>query len=233
MLMRKVMILMFLVVFCLVPGCNAARKPAPSPDPKPLVVPETSKVGFSKVDLNKAPDVVKNIAGDLAKRETATWLQVNGTSYILVSTGENEKDRRAEITEVIQKIPAQDFVWLDVRARYVGVKEDEQDGPISAVTLNLNDRTISGVGFEITSTDSTAPEAAPAPKATPAPKAAPTPAASPAPTPAPAAPAPATPSPTPTPKPEPKATPAPDNNSEPSQKDQNQNNTPAEKNNRP
>ena len=63
MLMRKVMILMFLVVFCLVPGCNAARKPAPSPDPKPLVVPETSKVGFSKVDLNKAPDVVKNIAG--------------------------------------------------------------------------------------------------------------------------------------------------------------------------
>ena len=177
--MRKVMILMFLVVFCLVPGCNAARKPAPSPDPKPLVVPETSKVGFSKVDLNKAPDVVKNIAGDLAKRETATWLQVNGTSYILVSTGENEKDRRAEITEVIQKIPAQDFVWLDVRARYVGVKEDEQDGPISAVTLNLNDRTISGVGFEITSTDSPAPEAAPAPKATPAPKAAPTPAASP------------------------------------------------------
>jgi hypothetical protein len=233
MLMRKVMILMFLVVFCLVPGCNAARKPAPSPDPKPLVVPETSKVGFSKVDLNKAPDVVKNIAGDLAKRETATWLQVNGTSYILVSTGENEKDRRAEITEVIQKIPAQDFVWLDVRARYVGVKEDEQDGPISAVTLNLNDRTISGVGFEITSTDSPAPEAAPAPKATPAPKAAPTPTASPAPTPAPAAPAPATPSPTPTPKPEPKATPAPDNNSEPSQKDQNQNNTPAEKNNRP
>jgi len=221
---------MFLVIFCLVPGCNVARKPAPTPDPKPLVVPETSKVGFSKVDLNKAPDVVKNIAGDLAKREMATWLQVNGTSYILVSTGENEKDRRAEITEVIQKIPAQDFVWLDVRARYVDVKEDDQNGPISAVTLNLNDRTISGVGFEITSTDSTTPEATPAPKTTPAPKAAPAPAASPAPeparTPAPATPAPATPSPTPTQKQEPKTTPAPDNNSAPSQKDQNQNNTP-------
>ena len=67
MLKRKVMILMFLVVFCLVP---AATRPEtrPSPDPKPLVVPETSKVGFSKVDLNKAPDVVKNIAGIWPKR---------------------------------------------------------------------------------------------------------------------------------------------------------------------
>ena len=106
---------------------------------------------------------LKTLPGS-GQRETATWLQVNGTSYILVSTGENEKDRRAEITEVIQKIPAQDFVWLDVRARYVGVqgrraRRAHKRGHPEPERPDHKRR-----GFEITSTDSPAPEAAPAPK---------------------------------------------------------------------
>lgn len=228
MLMRKFLVLVILVLFGLTTGCSAARKPAPAPEQKPLVVPETSKVGFSKVDLNKAPDVVKNIAGDLAKRETATWLQANGTSYILISVGENEKKRKAEITEVIQRIPAQDFVWLDVRANYVNAREDDQDGPVSVVALNLTDRIISGVGFEITRTDTPASKATPAPAASPAPTASPAPA--PVRTPAPAVPAPAPAVPSPAPQPGPAATPTPDEQA-PAKNNQTQTSAPETENN--
>ncbi len=210
--MRKIMILLFLVVFSLVAGCTAARKPAPAPDPKPLVVPETSKVGFSPVDLNKVPDVVKIIAEDLAKREAATWLQVNGTNYLLVSVGEKATGKRVEITDVIQKIPARDFVWLDVRAKYVAAKEGNQSGPVSVVSLNLPNQTVNGVGFEITGAGAGTPTPA-SPTPTPTPSPAKTPAAAtpaPAPTPAPT---------TPTPKPSPTATPKP-SESAPTPKDQ-------------
>lgn len=190
--MRKILILLLLLAVSLSAGCPA-RKPAPeqAPDPKPLVVPETSKVGFSPVDLNKAPDVVKNIASEISKRETATWVQVNGTNYVLVSVGEKAAGSRAEVTDVTQRVPAQDFVWIDVKARYVEAKEGgDKGGPVTAITLNLTGRTINGVGFEI-AREAAAKEAqpapaAPAPKQTPAPAPKPAPAPTPTPRPAPA-----------------------------------------------
>lgn len=184
--MRKILILLLLVVVSLGAGCPA-RKPAPAPEPapKPLVVPETSKVGFSPVDLNRAPDVVKNIASDISKREAATWVQVNGTNYVLVSVGEKAAGNKVEITDVTQKVPAQDFVWIDVKAKYVSAKEGDKSGPVTVISLNLPNRTINGVGFEVVKAAAPAPApAAPAPApAAPAPKLAP---AAPAPTPAPA-----------------------------------------------
>lgn len=190
--MRKFFAVLFLLAFAFSQGCAPARKPAPPPDPKPLVVPEVSKVGFAPVDLNRAPDVVKNIAADLAKREAATWLQVNGTSYVLVSAGEKAAGKMVEITEVLQRIPAQDFVWIDVKANYVTPKEGEKPGPVAAVTLNLPNRTINGVSFEVEKVPAApAPSPAPAPAPTaPAPPAAkPAPVPAPAPAPAPEAPA--------------------------------------------
>lgn len=199
--MRKIMIGLLLIMFCLGTAGCPAQKPTPEPAPKPLVVPETSKVGFSPVDLNNAPDVIKNIASDISKREQATWVQVNGTNYLLASAGEKATGSRVEITDITQKIPAQDFVWLDVKAKYSSVKEGDKSNPVTVVSLNLtSNRTINGVGFEITKA-AVATQTTPTP-ATPAPST-PTPAA-PAPTPpTPAAP---TPSPTPTPTPS-KATP--------------------------
>jgi hypothetical protein len=195
--MRKILILLLLVTFALGAGCSAARKPAPAPEQKPSVVPETSKVGFSAVDLNKAPDVVKNIASDLAKREAATWVLVNGANYVLVSAGEKATGKKVEITDVTQKVPAQDFIWIDVKAQIASAQAGDKSGPVTVVSLSLpTDRTINGVGFELTRAAAATPT--PAPTApTPAPT---TP--TPAPAPAPAAPAPK-PAPTPAPAPAP------------------------------
>jgi len=196
--MQKIMIGLLLILFCLGTAGCPAKKSVQEPAPKPLVVPETSKVGFSPVDLNNAPDVIKNIASDISKREQATWVQVNGTNYLLASVGEKTSNR-VEITDITQKIPAQDFVWLDVKAKYVSAKEGDKSNPVTVVSLNLTgNRTINGVGFEITKAAAVTPTT-PTP-ATPAPSTL-TPA-----TPAPTTPTPATPTPTPTPTPS-KATP--------------------------
>ncbi len=199
--MRKIILVLLLLCLGLSAGCAVARKPVPepTPDPKLLVVPEVSKVGYSPVDLNKAPDVVKFIASDIAKKEAATWVQVNGTSYIMVSAGENSGNK-VEITEVLQRVPAEEFIWIEAKAKYIGAKEAADNGaPLVVISLKLSDRIINGVGFEIAGAASTAPSQTTQPSPTPA---APT-------TPAPAAPAPVTPAPTPAPTaPEP-ATPEP------------------------
>lgn len=185
------------MIFCFSTAGCPAQKPVQEPAPKPLVVPETSKVGFSPVDLNNAPDVIKNIASDISKREQSTWVQVNGTNYLLVSAGEKATSSKVEITDITQKIPAENFVWLDVKGKYTGIKEGEQSNPVTIVSLNLaNNTSINGVGFEITKaaaeTQTTPAPASPAPsKTAPVTPAAPAPA-----TPAPAAPAPAPTSPT-------------------------------------
>ncbi|TEB07335.1 hypothetical protein Psch_00882 [Pelotomaculum schinkii] len=200
--MQKIMIGLLLIIFCLGTAGCPAQKQVQEPAPKPLVVPETSKVGFSPVDLNNAPDVVKNIASDISKREQATWVQVNGTNYLLASAGEKATGSRVEITDITQKIPAQDFVWLDVKAKYTSVKEGDKSNPVTAVSLNLtSNRSINGVGFEITKT-ATVTQTTPTP-ATPSPST--TTPATPA-TPAPTTPTPAAPSPTPTPTPAPSKT---------------------------
>lgn len=150
--MKKIIIVLLLIIFSLGTAGCPAQKQVQEPAPKPLVVPETSKVGFSPVDLNNAPDIIKNIASDIAKREQATWVQVNGTNYLLASAGEKAASR-VEITDITQKIPAQDFVWLDVKAKYITAKEGNTSNPVTVVSLNLaNNRTVNGVGFEITKT---------------------------------------------------------------------------------
>jgi len=192
---RRILILFLLVSFCLGAGCSAARKIEPVPEQKPSVIPETSKVGFSPVDLNKAPDVIKNIASAISDREAATWAQVNGTNYILVSVGKNTANK-VEISDVIQKVPAQDFIWIEVVGKYTILKEGEKSSPVTVISLNLQNKTINGVGFEVTkaaASGTTQTTPAPAP-ATPTP-----------------APTPATPVPkiTPSPTTENKTTPAP------------------------
>lgn len=181
--MRKILILFLLVFFCLGAGCTAARKIEPTPAPTPSVIPETSKVGFSPVDLNKAPDVIKNIASAISDREAATWAQVNGTNYILVSVGKNTANK-VEISDVIQKVPAQDFIWIEVVGKYTSLKEGEKSSAVTVISLNLQNKTVNGVGFELTKatatgTTQTAPAPvtpAPAPTpATPAPKITPAP----------------------------------------------------------
>lgn len=185
--MRKLLVITLLLCLSLSSGCAILQRPAPSPEPAPSVIPETSKLGFSPVDLNKAPDVIKNIASDMSKREAATWAQVNETNYIIASVGENNTGYKIEITDVIQKVPAQDYIWIDVRGKHVSLKEGEKNGQVTVVSLNPPYRVINGAGFEIARKAAAAPAPAPAAQ-TPAPAAQPprttTPAA---PTPAPAA----------------------------------------------
>ncbi|MDD4334543.1 MAG: hypothetical protein PHY77_02940 [Desulfotomaculaceae bacterium] len=161
--MRKVLIIALLLCLSLSAGCSALQQPAPAPEPTPSsVIPETSKLGFSPIDLNKAPDVIKNIASDISKREATTWVQVNDINYILASAGENIK-YKIEITDIIQKVPAQDFIWLEVKAKYVSAKDaGDKSGPVTAVSLNPPNRTINGAGFEIVRAEAAAPAPAPA-----------------------------------------------------------------------
>lgn len=186
--MRKILVIVLLLCLSLSAGCGVLQRPAPAPEPTPSVIPEMSKLGFSPVDLNKAPDVIKNIASDITKRETVTWAQADGINYILASVGENTK-YKIEITDVIQKVPAPDFIWLEVKGKYVSAVDGDKSGPVTVVNLNQPNKTINGAGFEIIK-EAAAPSA-PAPAAqTPAPavktpKAAPAPSA-PAPAPAPA-----------------------------------------------
>ncbi|MDD2554501.1 MAG: hypothetical protein PHP51_08010, partial [Desulfotomaculaceae bacterium] len=174
------LIIALLLCLSLGAGC-ALQKPAPSPEPAPApsVIPETSNLGFSPVDLNKAPDVIKNIASNIAKRETVTWAQVNETNYILASIGENNTGYKIEITDVIQKVPAQDYIWIEVKGKYVNLKDEgEKNGQVTVISLNPPNKVINGVGFEITRAAAPAPAkpapttqapAAQAPKPTPAP----------------------------------------------------------------
>ncbi len=164
-----VLVLSTLVIF----GCNAERKPAP--DPEPRLIPQESSLGFSQVDIDEVPASIKKIASAMENRPMLTWAQDDNNSYIMLNTGQDEQ--AVKVNKVIQRVPVQDFLWLDVQLDYTDEdngKDDNNNQKLAVVKLEKTDKTINGVGFELQEEDKEEPEeeksqAAPAPTPTPAP----------------------------------------------------------------
>jgi len=163
-----VLVLSTLVIF----GCNAERKPAP--DPEPRLIPQESSLGFSQVDIDEVPASIKKIASAMENRPMLTWAQDNNNSYIMLNTGQDEQ--AVKVNKVIQRVPVQDFLWLDVQLDYTDEdngKNDSNNRDLVVVKLEKTDKAINGVGFELQEEDKEEPkeksQAAPTPAPAPAP----------------------------------------------------------------
>ena len=171
--MKKVIVLGLVLSVLIVSGCNAQRKPAP--DPQPRLIPQESSIGFSQVDIDEVPAPIQKIASAMENRPMLTWAQDNNNSYILLNTGRDEQ--AVKVNKVIQRVPVQDFLWLDVQLDYPDDNKAENNSnnrKLMIVKLNDTDKAINGIGFELREEDEQdredeKPQAAPAPTPTPTP----------------------------------------------------------------
>lgn len=171
--MKKVAVLVLVLSTLIVFGCNAQRKPAP--DPEPRLIPQESSIGFSQVDIDEVPASIQKIASAMENRPMLTWAQDNNNSYILLNAGQDEQT--IKVNKVIQRVPVQDFLWLDVQLDYTDDdkgKNNSNNRKLVVVKLDNTDKAINGVGFEFQGEDTEDPEEE-KPQATPAPTPAPTP----------------------------------------------------------
>ncbi|AGL00329.1 hypothetical protein [Desulfoscipio gibsoniae] len=174
--MKKLTVFVLALSTLVIFGCNQAQqKPAP---PEQTLIPKESSIGFSQVDIDELPASIKKVSSTTEDRPMVTWAHDNNNSYILLNTGQDEEDLK--VSKVIQRVPVQDFLWLDVQLDYTdGEKAKDKDGNLKlvAVKLDKTDKAINGVGFEIkeeSEEDEEDPEegkaqAAPTPAPTPAP----------------------------------------------------------------
>lgn len=152
--MRRLLCIALIMVFALLSAsCAGAKKPeAPEQQPRTVVVPEVTKISFDSVDLDKAPDLVRDVADQMSKRDGATWVQENNTIYLLVSQGERSKGLKADVDQVLQRVPRDNLTWLDVKVIYEKVSEEKEDKDTSnkpsVFKVNRTDRDINGVGFD-------------------------------------------------------------------------------------
>ncbi len=174
--MKKITVFILVLLTVTVLGCNAQRKPAPE-NPQTKLVPRESTIGFSQIDIDQAPASIRKMAAELDNTPMVIWAHDNNNSYILMNTG--EEDEIVEVSKVIQRVPAQDFVWLDVKLNYKDVARDSGNNPdLVVVKLENADQDIDGVGFELIEIEDeekgakeVKQQAAPAPAPTPAPAA--------------------------------------------------------------
>jgi len=170
---KKVAVLVLVLSTLIVFGCNAQRKPAP--DPEPRLIPQESSIGFSQVDIDEVPASIQKIASAMDNRPMLTWAQDNNNSYILLNTGQDEQ--AVKVNKVIQRVPVQDFLWLDVQLDYTDDdkgKNNSNNQELVVVKLDNTDKAINGVGFEFQEEDTEDPEEE-KPQAAPTPAPAPTP----------------------------------------------------------
>lgn|GEM_PF-1947856 len=179
--MKRAAVLVLVLSMLIVSGCNAQRKPAPEPEAK--LIPQESTIGFSQVDLSDAPASVQKVAAAMEDRPMYAWAMDNNNSYILLNP--DDDGQSVKVNKVIQRVPVQDFLWLDVYLEETGDEEEKKDNKSAKMMvfrLEDTDKTINGVGFEEMEeeeeqeTEEDKAQAAPAP-ATPSPQPAPAPSA--------------------------------------------------------
>ncbi|CCO08999.1 Gmad2 immunoglobulin-like domain-containing protein [Desulforamulus hydrothermalis] len=150
--MRKFLWLFCLSLLIALPlGCAPAKKPAPAPQPKTIVVPDVSRITFETMDYDKAPEIVKALANTLRDKHFAVWTSVNGRNYVLVSQQNLPAGRAIKIAEIERRLPANDFDWINVKLKYLstapsGPKADTEKPLVASFTM---DRPVKALGFEI------------------------------------------------------------------------------------
>ncbi|GAB6156976.1 hypothetical protein JCM39194_01760 [Desulfotomaculum varum] len=170
--MRKFLWLFCLsLLFALPLGCAPAKKPAPAPQPKTIVVPDVSRITFETMDYDKAPEIVKVLGNTLQDKHFAVWTSVNGRNYVVVSQRNLPAGRGIQITEIERRLPANDFDWINVKLKYLsttpgsGPKTDTEKPLVASFTM---DRPVKALGFEIER--EVTPSGSPAPVVPAAPK---------------------------------------------------------------
>ncbi|KAF1083889.1 hypothetical protein SPSYN_02801 [Sporotomaculum syntrophicum] len=146
--MKKLTVLVILLSTLLVFGCNQAQQKPVTPEQ--TLIPKESTIGFSQVDVDELPAAIQKVATAMENRAMVTWASENNNSYILINTGRDKENFK--VSKVIQMVPVQDFLWLDVQLDYTDgnlAKELKENSKLVAVKLEQTDKTINGVGFEI------------------------------------------------------------------------------------
>ena len=180
-LFRKLFPLLTILLALTVFGCSAQKKPTPPNQPAKLI-PSESNIGFTEVDENQVPSSVKKIISAMSGMEEAAWAVVGSNNYIILNP--EDKNETVKISEVIQRVPDQNFVWLDVKLIEDDLKEDrktDQPAQMKVYKLAKTDKAVNGVGFEYKETDEEKQEAAAPSQLTPAPAPAPAPSVTPTP----------------------------------------------------
>jgi len=172
--MKKLTVFVILLSTLVIFGCNQAQqKPVP---PEQTLTPKESSIGFSQVDIDELPSSIQKVASAMEERSMVTWANDNNNSYILLNTDQEEENLK--VSKVIQRVPVQDFLWLDVQLDYLDsnmAKDLKNNSKLVAVKLDRTDKGINGVGFEIKEeseedreeTKEEKPQPAPAPTPTP------------------------------------------------------------------
>ncbi len=146
--MKKLTVFVILLSTLVIFGCNQAQqKPVP---PEQTLTPKESSIGFSQVDIDELPSSIQKVASAMEERSMVTWANDNNNSYILLNTDQEEENLK--VSKVIQRVPVQDFLWLDVQLDYLDgnmAKDLKNNSKLVAVKLDRTDKGINGVGFEI------------------------------------------------------------------------------------
>ncbi|MHB1125641.1 MAG: Gmad2 immunoglobulin-like domain-containing protein [Bacillota bacterium] len=125
--MRKSLAIIAALLMLMAGGCTVSRKPAPPPGPRTIVVPEVSKVPFTTIQINQAPGLVRDLAKFNEKQETATWVRIGNTIYVLVTRGEKTTGGfSVDLQDVLQRVPDDNRRLIEVMVKYTDPAADQQ-----------------------------------------------------------------------------------------------------------
>lgn len=147
-------------------SCSPAKKP--EAQDRTFIVPEVSSVPFDTIELESAPKAVRDIARTMEGRDATTWAQSGGSAYLLASQAEKTGKYDLKFEKVLQRIPDQNFTWLDVSLAYSKRKNAaSSDKTVFTVVRADFKNPPNGVGFSLSGleTDGTTaarPQARPA-----------------------------------------------------------------------
>ncbi len=170
--MKKLTVFVILLSTLVIFGCNQAqKKPTPT---KQTLIPKESTIGFSQIDTDELPASIQKVASTMEDRLMVTWAYDSNNSYILLNTAQDAENLK--VNKVVQRVPVQDFLWLDVKLDYTDSDKagDNNNSKLIVVKLDKTDKSINGVGFELKkASEENKAEANEKPQATPAPTPAP------------------------------------------------------------
>ncbi|WP_031515203.1 Gmad2 immunoglobulin-like domain-containing protein [Desulfofalx alkaliphila] len=138
----KAIMLALVAVLLLLHGC---AKQEPQQKPETIVVPEVSSISFDIIELDQAPHVVRRMVKDMKDQEFATWAVVDGTAYIVLVPGATGDNMKVEIDEIEQRVPEENYSWLNVSIKYMANEEDEAEPVVAKFDLK---KTPKAVGFQ-------------------------------------------------------------------------------------
>lgn len=149
-LFLSIFILLSLLGLC---SCSASKKPAPQQN-KTIIVPEVSRVSFDTVDLKSAPKAVRDIAKLQENQDSASWVQSGGKAYFIVSGGEKARNYDISVDEILQRLPEQNFTWIDVKLKYTRKNQPRNTGePYYCLVMADVPAAPAGVGFSFSGLD--------------------------------------------------------------------------------